>query len=204
MTISKLVNTCESWNRSRWNDTDAGPEQRVHVRQQLQTGVFSSQMIERMRGDKNWTWTPVAMNQRVRSCGKVLSPVNIQFLLSSRASAWHPQDKALHLPPSLCSFLFLFLNLHFLPSLPQPPSARTPSPYFDVSKCHQQPHRLCITGWLTADLWCFGLTLSWWCWWIRQCRLVRGPVWSEKCCWFDSHQQWGRKHSKSWCKSPCL
>lgn len=27
----------------------------VRVRQQLQTGVFSSQMIERMRGDKNWT-----------------------------------------------------------------------------------------------------------------------------------------------------
>lgn len=47
-------------------------------------------------------------------------PVNIQLF----SSFWHPQDKALHLPP----FLFLFLNLRFLPSLPQPPSARTPPP----------------------------------------------------------------------------
>lgn len=87
------------------------------------------------------------ISRQVRSCGKVLSPVNIQFLLSSQASAWHPQDKP---PPALCSFLFL--NLHFLPSLPLPLSARTPSSHFDAFKCHQQPHRLRITVWFTANL----------------------------------------------------
>lgn len=35
-----------------------------------------------------------------------------------------------------------------------------------------------------------GLTPSWCFWWIRLCRLARGPVWSEKCCWFESHQGW--------------
>lgn len=106
MAISKLVNTwTEVGGMTRTQAvSSASCSGGVRVRQQLQTGVFSSQMIERMRGDKNWTWTPVGMHQRVQPRGKVLSPVNIQLPLSPRASAWHPQDKALHfLPPSALS-----------------------------------------------------------------------------------------------------
>lgn len=75
------------------------------------------------------------MNQRVRSCGKVFSLVNTQFLFSAQASASHPQDKTPTLPhptspllsllPSLhstlCSFLFPFSNLHLPPPTVSPP-----------------------------------------------------------------------------------
>lgn len=122
----------------------------IRVRQQLQTLVcfrhrWSSVCAVTKTGPELLSaWiSGCARAEESSSPGEYPAP-----LVFSSLSIWHPQDKALHLPP----FLFPFLNLHFLPSLPQPPSARTPPPYFGVCKCHRQPQRLCITGWLTADL----------------------------------------------------
>lgn len=130
------------------------------------------------------------ISRQVRSCGKVLSPVNIQFLLSSQASAWHPQDKP---PPALCSFLFL--NLHFLPSLPQPLSARTPFSHFDAFKCHQQaspsPYYWLVHRKFASED-CRNLVMS-----LPKhldatdrggTFVFRGLVCSGRCCWFESRQ----------------
>lgn len=214
-TISKLVNTCESWKRSRWNDSNAGPEQCV-PQQRRPCQAAAADWCVFVTDDRAYArWQKLDLNScRHESAGALVAEKSSPRWISSSSCLLQPlpgiprTKPSTFLPPSalssssfwtsISSPLSHSLRLHEQPLLILMSLNVTSS--LTVSVLLAGSPQICVCGVLSKTTVLSlhkhleqtesGLTLSWCFWWIRLCRLARGPVWSEKCCWFESHQGW--------------
>lgn len=132
-------------------------------------------MIRRTHGDKNWTWTPVRMNQRVqrahveKSSPRWISSSSSPLKLLPCIPRTNPPPHPPFTPPSALSFSlsltsvspprFPLLRPLSTQTQPPPPSSlpNIHTVYFDFLKCHHQRYCLCFTGWFTTFFCFYGI-----------------------------------------------